>query len=268
MTEQIEWNDAVKLSARLRLIADQTPRGSRLADIGSDHALLPVYLAQQGIVASAIAGELNEGPFQAARKQVKLAGLADTIAVRHGDGLSVLQPHEADAVVIAGMGGSTITAILEQGLSRLVGVSKLILQPNVGEALVRAWLLKRGWLLEDEHIVEEDGVIYEVLVARPEAGEEDRAAHERLYVPAEPSAAAPPLGRELLLLLGPHQLRKAEAAFVRKWERELDKRRRIIGQLEQSALDDARSKRLALEEETVAIRRVLDCLQTGSLSFN
>ena len=268
MTEQMEWNSEIKLSARLRLIANQVPRGGKLADIGSDHALLPVYLAQRGIVASAIAGELNDGPFRAARKQVGIAGFAHTIAVRQGDGLSVLGSHEVDTVVIAGMGGSTITAIVEQGLDRLNGVSRLILQPNVGEALVRAWLLKRGWLLEDEHIVEEDGVIYEVLVARPEAGAEDKAAHERLYAFVAQSANTPPLDRELLLLLGPHQLRKAGATFMNKWERELDKRRRIISQLAQSSLDEARSKRLALEEEVHAIRRVLDCLQTGNLLFS
>ena len=105
----------IKLSRRLQTIADQVTQGARVADIGSDHALLPVYLIQSGRCPSAIAGELNTGPFQAARKQTAEAGLKTVIEVRQGDGLSVLEPGEADTVTIAGMGGSLMADILEAG---------------------------------------------------------------------------------------------------------------------------------------------------------
>ena len=78
----------IKLSRRLQTIADQVTQGARVADIGSDHALLPVYLIQSGRCPSAIAGELNTGPYQAARKQTAEAGLKAVIEVRQGDGLS------------------------------------------------------------------------------------------------------------------------------------------------------------------------------------
>src|SRR5690554_6840208 len=104
----------VKLSKRLAMIAGQIPIGDRVADIGSDHAHLPVYLAQQGLIEYAIAGELNEGPFLTACKQVQQANLEHKVSVRHGDGLSVLRANEVDTIVIAGMGGSTMVSILEQ----------------------------------------------------------------------------------------------------------------------------------------------------------
>src|SRR5690554_2583760 len=121
---------SVKLSLRLSTIADLVQPGSRLADIGSDHALLPVFLVQQGIIESAIAGEINEGPFLAANKQVQQANLQHKISIRHGDGLSVLDNHEVDTIVIAGMGGSTMVSILQEGIHRLSSVKRLIMQPN------------------------------------------------------------------------------------------------------------------------------------------
>lgn len=96
----------MELSRRLEKIASYVPDQAVLADIGSDHALLPVYLVQNGKIAAAVAGELNDGPYLAARKQVDGTGTQDRISVRKGDGLSVLRRGEADTVVIAGMGAA------------------------------------------------------------------------------------------------------------------------------------------------------------------
>lgn len=86
----------VKLSKRLQTVADFIPQGSCVADIGSDHALLPVYLVSQGIARYVIAGEVNPGPFEAARRQVKSAGLSHLIDVREGDGLEVITSVESE----------------------------------------------------------------------------------------------------------------------------------------------------------------------------
>ncbi|MCL6458954.1 MAG: class I SAM-dependent methyltransferase, partial [Gorillibacterium sp.] len=155
----------IKLSKRLQMIADHVPSESRLADIGSDHALLPVYLVTQGKVPFAVAGEVNPGPFQAAVKQVQAAGLEQIIRVRKGDGLAVLEPEEVNVVTIAGMGGSLIASILASSTDKLRHVERLILQPNVAEDQVRRFLIDHHWLLIDEEIIEEDGKIYEILVA-------------------------------------------------------------------------------------------------------
>ncbi len=213
----------VKLSLRLRMIANQIPSGSTIADIGSDHALLPVYLAQQGIIKGAIAGELNEGPYHAASKQVQQADLQHIISVRLGDGLSVLRANEVDTVVIAGMGGSTMVSILDAGLHCLSGVKRLIVQPNVGELALREWMIRENWFLESEHILEEDGLIYEILVAIPVDSDELKHKQANLYDPYE-QVNGFHVERELLKLMGPYLIRESSVEFKNKWLHEIGKR--------------------------------------------
>jgi tRNA (adenine22-N1)-methyltransferase len=242
----------------LQQIASLVPKGARLADIGSDHALLPTYLAERGMIAFAVAGEVNEGPYQAAAKQVREAGLTGCIDVRLGDGLAVLQPGEVDCIAIAGMGGALIVSILTAGLEKLAGVRTLILQPNVGEAAVRRWLVEHGWFLAKEHILEEDGKIYEVLTAL-RTPNPDRANTE-LY---EQRALAPSVmaSRERLLEMGPYLLEQASDVFVHKWMLELEKLERVCTQLALSAAEASRRKEALTREYIRETEEVLACLQ-------
>ncbi len=162
----------MKLSKRLATIAALVPPGSRLADIGTDHAYLPVYLVSEGIVPSAVAGEVNEGPFRAAGEALARVGLIDRVDLRFGDGLAVLAPGEADTAVIAGMGGQTIVEILAARPEVTASLSCLVLQPMSGTGLVRRWLAGNGWRLVAEALVAEDGRLYEIIAAAPgDAGE-------------------------------------------------------------------------------------------------
>ncbi|MFF2090303.1 tRNA (adenine(22)-N(1))-methyltransferase [Paenibacillus sp. NPDC058174] len=265
----------LKISKRLQTIADFVTPGSRTADIGSDHAMLPVYLLQTNRVPSAIAGELNQGPYEAARKQAMDAGLLKRLDVRRGDGLSVLQPGEADTVTIAGMGGALMSDILEAGYGqgKLEGVRELVLQPNVGEDIVRNWLIKRGWYLQAELILEEDGKIYEVLHAvklqDDPTGAALTALEERLYdssfLPIELNAEQ---GKALLLQMGPHLLRQPTDVLVDKWRLELEKLERICAQLALSELPQASEKREQFRAQMKAIEEVLHCLPTVKRSFS
>ena len=119
MESCVENLNTEKLSARLETVARFVPLGSKLADIGSDHAYLPCYLAKKGVVTFAVAGEVVSGPFESARRQVQAEGLTEMISVRMGDGLDVLEPGEVDCITIAGMGGALITSILERGKGKL-----------------------------------------------------------------------------------------------------------------------------------------------------
>ena len=101
----------LELTPRLRLLADWVPPGARLADVGTDHAYLPVWLRLHGRVVSAIACDLREKPLARARETGRAYG-ADGIDYRLGNGLEVVEPEEADTIVIAGMGGENIAAIL------------------------------------------------------------------------------------------------------------------------------------------------------------
>ncbi|WP_152398437.1 MULTISPECIES: tRNA (adenine(22)-N(1))-methyltransferase [Paenibacillus] len=254
----------MKLSRRLQLIMEQIPDGSRLADIGSDHALLPVAAVEAGRAIKAVAGEVNQGPLQAAAKQVAEAGRGEDISVRLGDGLAVISPGEVDVITIAGMGGSLIASILNEGQDKLTGVKRLILQPNVGEDLLRRWLLDHAWVLVSEMIIEEDGKIYEILTAVPEHSSPVRS-NEELY--RERSWKAGEAGghiiltSELLIRMGPWLLEQPNEVFVAKWQGELVKMEGILKSVSSSKLPSAAAKARELTEEMKQIREVLACLQ-------
>ena len=104
----------MKLPERLLRIASFVPQSSLVADIGTDHALLPVYLARQGICSKVIATDLHPGPLEAARSTVALFNLWKQVELRQGDGLEVIRPGEVNVIIIAGMGGVKIERNPEQ----------------------------------------------------------------------------------------------------------------------------------------------------------
>lgn len=249
----------VKLSKRLQMIADRVPLGSKVADIGSDHALLPTYLAQQGIILFAVAGEVNPGPFEAATRQVLESGLSKKISVRSGDGLAVIEAGEVNIITIAGMGGSLMASILEAGKHKLQGVTHLILQPNVGEDHVRRWLLEQSWKLESETILEEDGKIYEILTAIAVPNEEKRTLEVLYAERLLPGGVR--VSKERLLQMGPYFISEAPEVWFTKWESELKKLAMIKGQLQLSSAEASIAKAEQVDQEMKEIKEVLACLQ-------
>ena len=155
----------MKLGSRLAALAAFVPHGTRVADIGTDHAYLPIELVQKNIAISAVAADVHIGPYQAAKGNIENLGLNHKISVRFGDGLAVLSPGEVDTVVIAGMGGGTIIEILNSNPEVTSSLSRLILQPMVATGLVRRWLLANEWRIIDEALVQDDGTLYEIVVA-------------------------------------------------------------------------------------------------------
>ena len=208
--------ERVILDRRLKQVVDYIPKGSVLADIGSDHAYVPCYALQQGIISKGIAGEVNVGPMEAAKAQVDLIGAREVIDVRLGDGLAVLQEDEATCISICGMGGSLIRTILESGKEKLGAVERLILQPNVDGQHVRSWLLENGYVLVEEAIVEENDKVYEILVG--EKGTETMYSDDLTE-------------RTWQLLFGPYLIQERPEAFKLKWSREADKLEYVLGQM-------------------------------------
>ncbi|WP_214765420.1 MULTISPECIES: tRNA (adenine(22)-N(1))-methyltransferase TrmK [unclassified Exiguobacterium] len=230
----------VTLDQRLTKVVSYIPQGAVLADIGSDHAFVPCYCIQQGLVERAIAGEVNVGPMEAAQGQVALVQLDEQIEVRLGSGLTVLTPGEVTAVTIAGMGGTLIATILEEGKAHLSGEERLILQPNVDAVDVRKWLLEHGYALLSEAIVKENGKIYEILVA--EKGE------EMIY--AEDADI-----RKWELLFGPQLMREKAPAFIEKWQAEQQKRQFILEQMQRGNDSEL------LQEKITTIRRLIEKME-------
>ena len=155
----------ITLDKRLSAVAALVRQGSRLADIGTDHAYLPVHLVQAGVCPSAIASDIGAGPLDAARRTVTENGLTREIALRLGDGLSTVKADEIDDIAIAGMGGETIAAILEAAPWVKDTRLRLILQPMTRAEDLRRWLLRNGFSVLEEHLITDGRHLYPVMAA-------------------------------------------------------------------------------------------------------
>lgn len=270
----------MKISTRLREIAERLPSGCKFADIGSDHGLLPIYAIKQGIALSAVAGEVNDGPLEAARRGVLSHGVQDRIAVRKGDGLAVIEAGEVDTITISGMGGALIASILADGVTKLAGVNRLILQPNMAEAAVRRWLLDQNWLITDEIILEEDGKIYEIITAdrHEEAVQRNDALYAKRSVVINDldnldelddlnnkegkESKVLEISSDWLLELGPCLITKPNEVFFKKWSLEYSKLNRIYESIKKSSEKEMTdSKAIQVEQKANELEAILQCLQ-------
>jgi tRNA (adenine22-N1)-methyltransferase len=156
----------MKLTPRLLTIANLVPQNGVVADIGTDHGYIPVYLIKHNIAKKVIAADVNDGPLKSAKKNIALHHMEDVIETRLGNGLEVLHTGEADAVIIAGMGGLLIRDILEAHPEITSSIGTFVLQPMVAQDDVRRWLLANGFMIANERLVKEEHRIYEVMVVK------------------------------------------------------------------------------------------------------
>ena len=156
----------MKLGNRLLAVAHLVEEGSIVADIGTDHAYLPIYLVENKIIDKAFACDVHTGPYQAAKQAVKNNVLEQKIEVRLGDGISVLAPNEANFLTIAGMGGTTMIEILSAKPQVLCNISGMVLQPQNAANALRKWLWQNGWCIADEELVIDEGRMYEILLVK------------------------------------------------------------------------------------------------------
>ena len=220
------------ISKRLELVASFVPQGSILLDVGSDHAYLPIELVERGQIEVAIAGEVVEGPYQSAVKNVESHGLKEKIQVRLANGLAAFEEEDQVSVItIAGMGGRLIATILEEGLDKLGNVKRLILQPNNREDDLRLWLQDHNFQIVAESILEEAGKFYEILVV--EAGQMELSASDVRF--------------------GPFLSKEVSPVFVQKWQREADKLEVALSQIPEKNLEE----RQVLAHKIQAIKEVL-----------
>ena len=220
------------ISKRLELVASFVPQGAILLDVGSDHAYLPIELIEGGQIESAIAGEVVEGPYQSAVKNVEAHGLKEKIQVRLANGLAAFEEADQVSVItIAGMGGRLIARILEEGLDKLADVERLILQPNNREDDLRIWLQDHGFEIVAESILEESGKFYEILVV--EAGQMKLSASDVRF--------------------GSFLSKEVSPVFVQKWQKEAEKLEFALRQIPEKNLEE----RQVLVDKIQAIKEVL-----------
>lgn len=230
-------NSNIKLSPRLSAVASYVPLGTMMADVGTDHAYLPVYLVESGVCPGAVATDLNPGPYQAAQDSVARAGLAEKIAVRRGDGLQCVGPGEVQVVVMAGMGGGTMCRLLESAPGVLKTLERLVLQPMDDAPQLRRWLIDHGWRLMDERLVAEDGHLY-------------------LVMAAEPGAEA--VTNDLDLLIGPRLLERNEPQLLLFLDNLIEQNRRILKGLARSPRQDMRKKETKIKVQLKELEGVLE----------
>lgn len=153
------------ISYRLEKVASKVKSGTKIADVGTDHAYIPIYLSLQNVIQSAIAMDVKKGPLQIADRNIKKYDLVEKIETRLSDGLHELKPLEADTIIIAGMGGLLMNRILEEGSHILDSDVTLILQPQSEIPLVRQKIHELGYKIDDEDMLIDEDKIYNIIVA-------------------------------------------------------------------------------------------------------
>lgn len=158
----------IKLSARLQAAADMALRGEDInkdaADIGTDHALLPVYLCQKGCP-RAFASDINEGPTDRARANIAKYGLSDKITAARRDGLDGIESFAPGVIIICGMGGELIADIISRSDYPSASRCRLVLQPMSMQDKLRRFLAGNGYAIYDETVVYDDGKYYQLISA-------------------------------------------------------------------------------------------------------
>ena len=225
----------INLNQRLLRVCSFLKQGT-LADIGSDHAYLPIYAIQNKICTSAIAGEVIKGPYKAAVNNVAENDLNESIDVRLGDGLAVINHTDnIDNITICGMGGPLIASILKEGQEKLTYHPRLILQSNIQTQVLRNVLTSLNYEIIDEVILEEKGHIYEIVVAEFNQSLKPLSIKESKF--------------------GPYLLKEKNDYFYKKWNRELEALYHIKSQLNSSTHHERLKE---IESEINLIQEVLD----------
>ena len=207
------------MNLRLRTLAQMVDQGARVADIGTDHAYLPIQLVKEGKVDYAIASDVAAGPLENAEKDIIAAGLENKIETRLGSGLETIRAKDRiDTVVIAGMGGKLMTNILNEAWSRNFHFATLILEPNVGEPGVREWLSAHKYQIINEKIIAEAGHIYELIKAQ------------------ELENTISLTDRQIFF--GPEILKEKNQVFYQKWRDQLAYHQRLLTNLNKAQEKD------------------------------
>lgn len=223
----------MQISKRLKAVSGMVTSGLCLADIGTDHGYIPIYLVQSGRVPRAIAMDVNRGPLLRAREHIAQYGLSDRIETRLSDGLQALTPGEAESIVIAGMGGPLTVRILEEGEAVLAGCRELILQPQSEIRQVREYLEQKGYVILEEDMILEEGKFYPMMRAVKSVGSRKKMSEPELcYGPVLLEKKHPVL-REYLNQEEKLKLRVLEALKGKGTEGAVKRRLELSGELEQ-----------------------------------
>lgn len=222
----------------MRMNAAFVTRGNVLCDVGCDHGYLAISLVESGVCPRAIAMDLRKDPLERARQNIADAHLSDKIETRLSDGVSELRAGEADTVLIAGLGGRTMIAILTRGADVLRSVSELVLQPQSEIYEVRKFLTSHGYMISDEEICEDDGKYYVALKVLLRGAQP--LSTDNTFAPQPLTERELRYGQVLLL--------KRSPVFLSYLEHELDAQKSIL-----RALPETQAERWREIQSTIAM---------------
>ena len=150
----------MELSKRLQAVADLVSEGLVVADVGTDHGYIPIYLIETKKSPKAFAMDVNKGPLLRAKEHIAEHGLETRIETRLSDGVRALKKDECDCVVVAGMGGALTIKIMEEGKDIFRSLKEFVLQPQSELQKVRAYLYQNEYSIVEENMVLDDGKFY------------------------------------------------------------------------------------------------------------
>lgn len=227
------------ISKRLETVASFVRSSRTVADIGTDHGYIPIYLYKNGRIDRAIACDINREPVKRAESNIVSSGTKAVIETRQGDGLSPVKAGEADGIVIAGMGGMLIIDILEKGKDKTEAAKELILQPQTDIDRVRKYLHSAGFKIDDEQMLYEDGIYYTVI----------RAVH-----------GMEKYEKEEEYLFGKINIDK-KCAVLKSWlEKTMEKNEAVMNKLEEAGTENSGKRLEALTEYQRLCGEVRECL--------
>lgn len=232
----------MELSKRLYAVAGLVTEGASVADIGTDHGYVPIYLVEQGIASKVIAMDINEGPLERARIHIASYGFSGQIETRLSDGLKKIIPGEIDTMIAAGMGGGLVIKILEEGKEVVRTLSSCILQPQSEIEKVRQYLCGHGMQIVAEDMVEEDGKYYPMMKTAKGADCDCEPYEEWEY------------------LYGKRLLENRHPVLLSYLKREIRIRQGILEQLkEQNPSEKVTRRKEELEHEILCAEHALAC---------
>lgn len=228
----------MELSKRLQAVADLVSDGTVVADIGTDHGYIPIYLIESGKCKKAYAMDVNEGPLLRAKEHIAEHGLTEKILVRRSDGVKALNLGECDSVVVAGMGGALAIKIMEEGKDVFRNLKDFVLQPQSELTKVRRYLWEQEYCVIEEDMVQEDGKFYPMMKVTN--------GRSTAY-----SLIELRYGKKLL-----EQKHPVLHAFL---EKEVQMKERILENLQLETGEHIEHRAKELEEEVVLAKKALEC---------
>jgi tRNA (adenine22-N1)-methyltransferase len=229
----------LEISNRLKMVADQVKYSNTIADIGTDHAYVPIYLCESNKIESAIACDVNKGPLEKAEANIKKYQLEKRITTSLGSGLEKIEPKQVDAIVVAGMGGKLIIDILNNKLETVQGLKQMVLQPQLDVDQVREYIHTIGFRIENEEMLIEDNKYYTIISVIP--GTEK-------------------YNSKIEYMLGKILIERKDPVLKKYLKMSIDKYKKIINQLTNKNTVSSMQRKEILVEEIKALEEVYNCL--------